>query len=74
MTQDQVAQAVLADLRMTGFKRPKLLVLKDNRSFSVVLTGLNLINNSTQIAAIDVNTREQIQVPMSCVVEFKEIC
>jgi len=59
---------------MTGFKRPKLLVLKDNRSFSVVLTGLNLINNSTQIAAIDVNTREQIQVPMSCVVEFKEIC
>ncbi len=73
MTQDQVAQAVLADLRMTGFKRPKLLVLKDNRYFSVVLTGLNVINSSTQIAAIDVNTHEQIHVPMNCVVEFKEI-
>jgi hypothetical protein len=32
-----------------------------------------MINNSTQIAAIDVNTHEQIQVPMNCVVEFKEI-
>jgi len=73
MTQDQVAQAVLADLRMTRFKRPRLLVLKDNRSFSVVLTGLNLINNSTQVAAIDFNTHEQIQVPMNCVVEFREI-
>jgi len=73
MTQDQLAQAVLADLRITGIKRPKLLALKDNRSFSVVLTGLNIINNSTQIAAIDVNICEYIHVPMNCVVEFKEI-
>jgi len=32
-----------------------------------------MIDNSTQIAAIDVNMHEQIHVPMNCVVEFREI-
>jgi hypothetical protein len=41
VTQQEVAQAVLASLQQTGFKQPVWIKLSDGSGFQGIITGLN---------------------------------
>lgn len=65
MTQQEVAQAVLASLQQTGFKQPVWIKLSDGSGFQGIITGLNGINNMMFVQVIDVGTDQVKSVAMN---------
>ena len=70
MSQQEVAQAVLASLQQTGFKSPVWIKLSDGSPFQGIITGLSSINSAMYVQVIDIGTDQMKSVAMSKILEI----
>lgn len=73
MTQQEVEQAVLADLQRIGAKSPKLITLGSGDYFPGVITGMSVVNGQPIIDAIDINTHQAKQVFLSHITGIEDV-